>query len=61
MEEIERSLNYMSEELSKLSKQQELLIGSMEEVQRLKVLLNDRDKRIADLQHKVDDLDQYSR
>lgn len=61
MEEIKRSLNFMSEELTKLSKQQEQLIGLMEEVKLLKVLLSDRDKRIAELEQKVDDLEQYTR
>lgn len=61
MEEIKQSLNYMSGEISKVAKQQSKLLGLMEEVRELKLTIKEKDKRIGDLERRVDDLEQYSR
>lgn len=45
MEEIKLSLNFMSEEISKVAKQQSVLIGLMEEVKELKIKLIEKDKK----------------
>lgn len=61
MEEIKQSLNFMSGEISKVAKQQSKLLGLMEEVRELKLTIKEKDKRIGDLERRVDDLEQYSR
>lgn len=61
MEDIKKSLNFMSAEISKLVTQQKLLLDLVEEVKLLKVALADRDKKIVELEKKVDDLEQYTR
>lgn len=61
MEEIKKSLNYMSAELSRLATQQELLISLVEEVKGLKVAISDRDRKISELERKLDDMEQYTR
>lgn len=60
LEEIKRSLNFMSGELTKLTSQQERLIGSMEEVKSLKAMLTEKDRKIIVLEQKVDELEQYT-
>lgn len=61
MEEIKLSLNFMSEEISKVAKQQSVLIGLMEEVKELKIKLIEKDKKITVLERRVDELEQYTR
>lgn len=61
LEEIKKSLNFMSEEISKVVKQQVNLMGLMEEVHELRVTINQRDQRIELLEQRIDDLEQYSR
>lgn len=61
MEEIKRSLNFMSGELAKLSSQQERLIKLVDEVSTLKTMIRAKDQQIASLEQRVEDLEQYTR
>ena len=61
MEEVKKSLNFMSEELSKVAKQQMGLLDLINEVRNLKAVIKDKDKKIEELERRVDDLEQYSR
>uniref|UniRef100_A0A1A8PAD9 Uncharacterized protein n=1 Tax=Nothobranchius rachovii TaxID=451742 RepID=A0A1A8PAD9_9TELE len=61
LEEIKRSLNFMSGELSKVTSQQDRLLRLMEEVKELKILLTEKDKKISALEQRVDELEQYTR
>lgn len=45
LEEIKRSLNYVSAELSKVTSQQDRLLRLMKEVKELKILPIERDKK----------------
>lgn len=59
--EIKNSLNFMSEEISEVVKQQRTLTGLMEEIRELKATIKHKDQRIEMLEQRVDDLEQYSR
>lgn len=61
MEEVKKSLNFMSEELSKVAKQQVCLLDLIEEVKQLKAVIKEKDKTIEELERRVDDLEQYTR
>lgn len=61
MDEVKKSLDFMSAELTRPASQQDLLIGLVEEVKQLKFAINNRDKRIAKLEQKIDDLEKYTR
>lgn len=61
LEEIKKSLNFMSEEISKVVKQQATLMGLMGEVRELRVMIKQRDQRIELLEQRVDDLEQFTR
>lgn len=61
MTEIKDSLNFMSEEIRTVVKQQKTLTGLMEEIRELKIIIKQRDQRIEFLEQRVDDLEQYSR
>ncbi|ROL49332.1 hypothetical protein DPX16_15658 [Anabarilius grahami] len=61
LEEIRKSLNFMSDELSKVAKQRAMLLDLMDEVKQLKNLVKEKDKRIEGLEQRIDDLEQYTR
>lgn len=61
MEEIRRSLSFLSEELSKVSKQQTKLIELMDEVKHLKTIIKEKDKKINNLEKRIENLEQYTR
>lgn len=61
MDEIRKSLSFMSEELSNIAKQQTMLLSLMEEVKQLKELVKAKDARIVGLERRVDELEQYTR
>ena len=61
MEEMEKSLNFMSKELSKVSKQQITLMALIGEVKQLQTLIQQKDEKIVAREKRVDDLEQYSR
>lgn len=47
LEEIKRPLNFMSGELTKLTSQQEHLVGLTEEVKTLKTMLIEKDRKLT--------------
>lgn len=59
MEEVKKSLNIMSQELSALVKQKNLA-KLIEEVRQLRDTIKEKDKKIEELQKRVDDLEQYA-
>lgn len=61
LEEIRKSLNFMSDELSKVAKQQGMLHDLMDERKQLKNLIKEKDKKIDDLEWRIEDLEQYTR
>ncbi len=61
MEEVKKSLNFMSEELSKVVKQQVGLLDLIDEVRQLKAVIKEKDMKIEDLERRVEDLEQYTR
>ena len=61
MEEVQKSLNFMSEELSKVVKQQVGLLELIDEVRQLKAVIKEKDRKIEELERRVDDLEQYTR
>lgn len=60
IEEIKKSLNYMSDELNKMVKKQDLM-SLIDEVRQLKTVIQEKDKRIEELERRVEDLEQYTR
>lgn len=60
MEDKKKSLNFMSAKLSKLALQQKLLMNLVKEVKLLKDAITDRNKKIAKLQKRIDDLEKYT-
>ncbi|HAX73371.1 MAG TPA: hypothetical protein DCY20_07595 [Firmicutes bacterium] len=61
LEEIRKSLNFMSDELSKVAKQQAMLLDLIDEAKQLKNLVKEKDKRIEGLERRIDDLEQYTK
>ncbi|KAF7652245.1 hypothetical protein LDENG_00099450 [Lucifuga dentata] len=61
MEELRKSLNFMSDEIGKMTKQQTQLLGLAEEVRELKLLVKEKDRRTEALERRVDELELYSR
>lgn len=61
MEEIKRSLNFMSSEMTKLTSLQERMFGLIDEVKVLKAWMMEKDRRISELEQRVDELEQYTR
>uniref|UniRef100_A0A096MAF3 L1 transposable element RRM domain-containing protein n=1 Tax=Poecilia formosa TaxID=48698 RepID=A0A096MAF3_POEFO len=60
-EEIKKSLDFMSDEIAKISQPQNLIMNLMGEVKELKRQNVEKDEQIAFLEHRVADLEQYSR
>ncbi len=60
LEEIRKSLNFMSEELSKVAKQQ-MLLDLMSEIKQLRNVIKEKDNKINDLERRIEDLEQYTR
>ena len=61
MEEVKKTLNYLTGEMSTILKQQATLLALMNEVRQLKSDLKERDKTINTLEKRVDELEQYTR
>lgn len=61
MEEIHKSLDFKSEELSRVAKQQSMLLDLVNEVKQLKNLVKEKDRKIEDLERRMNDMEQYSR
>lgn len=60
LEEIKKSLNFMSHELSKVAKQQ-MLLDLMDEIKQLRNIIKEKDNKINDLERRIEDLEQYTR
>ncbi|KAK7888646.1 hypothetical protein WMY93_024206 [Mugilogobius chulae] len=60
MEEVKKSLNFLTAELSSVVKQKDLL-NLIDEVRQLKDTIKEKDKKIEELQRRVDDFEQYTR
>lgn len=56
-----RSLNFLSGELTKLTSQQERLVGVIEEVKALKVMKTEKDRKINELEQRMNELEQYTK
>lgn len=61
VEDIKKSLNFMSGEIAIISKQQKVIMDMMEEIKELKRQNAEKDKTISTLEGRVADLEQYSR
>lgn len=61
LDEIRGSLNFMSEEIAKVASQQQSLMGLMKEIQQLKELVIQKDRKIEELEQRVDVLEQQTR
>lgn len=61
IEEIKKSLDYMSGEITTISKQQKMILDMMGEIKELKKQCAEKDKMVALLECRVADLEQYSR
>ncbi|MED6252891.1 hypothetical protein ATANTOWER_018871 [Ataeniobius toweri] len=61
LEEIKKSLNFMSGEITKVATQQEKLLNLMEKVSKQENMVKQKDKKIINLEKTIDDLEQYSR
>lgn len=60
-DEIHKSLDFMSEELSRVAKQQSMLLDLVNEVKQLKILVKEKDRKIEDLDRRINDMEQYLR
>ncbi len=61
VEDIKKSLDFITEELSAVRLQQKSILDLVEEVKTLRIQNAEKDKRIAYLENRVADLEQYSR
>ena len=59
--EIRETLDFMSEELSTVAKQQALLLALMDDIKQLKQIIQEKDAKINGLESRIDQLEQYSR
>ncbi|MEQ2218812.1 hypothetical protein XENOCAPTIV_008504 [Xenoophorus captivus] len=60
-EEIRKALDFLSGETSAIRLQQKYILDFVEEVKALRLLNEEKDKRIAVLENRVADLEQYTR
>ncbi|XP_055019421.1 uncharacterized protein LOC129411744 [Boleophthalmus pectinirostris] len=61
LQNIQKSLNFMSDELSKVAEKQEKLLALVTEVAKLKKIIKAKDAIIRGLEHRIEDLEQYTR
>ncbi|KAM3613048.1 uncharacterized protein V6R79_019378 [Siganus canaliculatus] len=61
VDEIKKSLDFLSEELSAVRVQQKSILELVEEVKTLRIQNAEKDKRLAYLEGRVADLEQYTR
>jgi len=61
VDDIKKSLDFLTDEMSTVKTQQSRLLELLEEVKQLCLQNLEKDKRIAELERRVDDLEQYSR
>lgn len=60
MEEIKTSLKFMADEISKVATQQQSILALMEEIRNLREIVNLRDKKIDELEQRIDVLEQQT-
>ncbi|XP_034051496.1 uncharacterized protein LOC117532287 [Thalassophryne amazonica] len=60
-EEVKKALELVSLDVADIKIKQDKILKLVEEVARLRALLEDKDKRIEALEKRVEDLEQYSR
>ncbi|KAJ8358730.1 hypothetical protein SKAU_G00152550 [Synaphobranchus kaupii] len=60
-DEIRRSLDFLSEEVTAVRQQQKMILDLVDEVKALRLLNAEKDRKIAFLEKRVDDLEQYTR
>lgn len=61
MDDIRKSLNFLTEEMAKVTAQLAVLTELVTEVKVLKQLINEKDKTINELEKRIDNLEQYTR
>lgn len=61
LDEIKASLKTLTDEISKVATQQQSLLGLMEEIRKLREIVNQRDKKIEELEQRIDALEVHSR
>ena len=61
IEDIKKSLDFLGEEISAVRMQQKTILDLVEEVKVLRLQNTERAKRIASLENRVEDLEQYTR
>ena len=61
MEVIRKSLNFMLDEMSKVAKQQAMLLDLVDKVKQLKYLVKEKDKKIDGLEQRTNDPVQCTR
>ena len=60
-EDIKKSLDFLSEEISVVSKQQKSILDLVEEVKALRIQNAEKDRRLVHLENRVAELEQYTR
>lgn len=60
-EDIKRSLDFLSQDVNDIRIKQDKILNLVEEVTELRVRIMERDRKIVELEKKVEDLEQYSR
>ncbi|CAL8402585.1 unnamed protein product [Gadus morhua 'NCC'] len=60
-EDIKKSLDFLSEEISVVSKQQKSILDLVEEVKALRIQNAEKDRRLVHLENRVAGLEQYTR
>ena len=61
IEELKNSLNFLTAEMSKLTKKQETMEEMMKEIKEIKIAIKERDQRIDDMEKRLQELEQYTR
>lgn len=60
-DDIKKSLEFMTEEISTVKLQQKAILDLVEEVKALRIQNAEKDQRLAYLENRVADLEQYTR
>ncbi|KAJ8378468.1 hypothetical protein AAFF_G00239320 [Aldrovandia affinis] len=61
LEDIKRSLDFLTEEISDVKLQQKTILELVEEVKALRIQNAEKDRRLDYMENRVADLEQYSR
>lgn len=60
-EDIRKTLDFLSQDITAIKTKQDKILKLVEEVTELRMRIEEKDRKIAALERKVDDLEQYSR